>query len=106
MELGGCNIFHRAVYNIDHWYNLSLYMDSLKTPDLSAQRDYIHDDRAHYPNKLPAKPFVQSGLEPQSIIGAAVNEMLLQSHEGKIRVFPAVPEHFEAAFKLLAQGNF
>jgi alpha-L-fucosidase 2 len=93
-------------YNIDHWYNLSLYMDSLKTPDISAQRDYIYDERSHYPNKLPAKPFIQCGLEPQSIYGAAINEMLLQSNEGKIRVFPAVPDNWASTFTLLARGAF
>jgi alpha-L-fucosidase 2 len=93
-------------YNIDHWYNLSLYMDSLKTPDISAQRDYIYDERSHYPNKLPAKPFIQCGLETHSIYGAATNEMLLQSNEGKIRVFPAVPDNWATAFTLLARGAF
>ena len=93
-------------YNIDHWYNLSLYMDSLKTPDITAQRDYIYDERSHYPNKLPAKPFIQCGLEPQSIYGAAINEILLQSNEEKIRVFPAVPDNWATSFKLLARGAF
>jgi hypothetical protein len=93
-------------YNIDHWYNLSLYMDSVKKPDITTQRDYIYDERSHYPNKLPAKPFIQCGLEPLSIYGAAVNEMLLQSNEGKIRVFPAIPDNWATSFKLLARGAF
>jgi hypothetical protein len=93
-------------YNIDHWYNLSLYMDSVKTPDITTQRDYIYDERAHYPNKLPAKPFIQCGLEPLSIYGAAVNEMLLQSNEGKIRILPAIPDGWATSFKLLARGAF
>ena len=93
-------------YNIDHWYNLSLYMDSVKNPDISTQRDYIYDERAHYPNKLPAKPFIQCGLEPLSIYGAAVNEMLLQSNEDKIRIFPAIPDDWATSFKLLARGAF
>jgi len=93
-------------YNIDHWYNLSLYMDSVKRPDITTQRDYIYDERAHYPNKLPAKTFIQCGLEPLSIYGAAVNEMLLQSNEGKIRVFPAIPDDWATSFKLLARGTF
>lgn len=93
-------------YNIDHWYNLSLYMDSLKTPDITAQRDYIYDERAHYPNKLPAKPFIQCGLEPLSIYGAAVNEMLLQSNEDKIRIFPAIPDGWATGFRLLSRGAF
>ena len=33
---------------------------------------------SHYPNLLPAKPFIQSGLELLSIYGAAVNERLLK----------------------------
>jgi hypothetical protein len=93
-------------YNIDHWYNLSIYMDSLKTPDITAQRDYIFDERSHYPNKLPAKPFIQAGLETHSIYGAAINELLIQSNEGKIRLFPAVPDGWETSFTLLARGNF
>ncbi|TAD81212.1 MAG: hypothetical protein EAY75_18065 [Bacteroidetes bacterium] len=93
-------------YNIDHWYNLSSYMDSIKRPDLFAQRDYIYDERSKYPNGLPAKPFIQAGLEPQSIYGAAVNEMLLQSHEGFIRIFPSVPDGWPCSFTLLARGGF
>ena len=93
-------------YNIDHWYNLSLYMDSVKKPDITTQRDYVYDERAHYPNLLPAKPFIQCGLEPQSIYGAAVNEMLLQSNEGKIRIFPAIPDGWSTSFRLLARGAF
>ena len=93
-------------YNIDHWYNLSLYMDSVKQPDITTQRDYIYDSRAKYPKGHPAKPFIQCGLETLSIYSAATNEMLLQSNEGKIRVFPAVPEGWSPAFKLLARGAF
>lgn len=93
-------------YNIDHWYYLSLYADSLKTPDITGQRDYIYDQRAHYANTAPAKPFVQCGLEPLSIYSTAVNEMLLQSNEGKIRVFPATPDNWPSAFTLLARGAF
>jgi hypothetical protein len=93
-------------YNIDHWYNLSLYMDSVNSPDITTQRDYIYDERTHYPSGIPAKPFIQCGLETQSIYGATVNEMLLQSNENKIRVFPSVPQKWPAAFRLRARGAF
>lgn len=93
-------------YNIDHWYNLSRYMDSVAQPDITTQRDYIYDERAHYPGGHPAKPFIQCGLEPMSTIGAAVNETLLQSNEGRIRVFPAIPRGWSPAFKLRARGAF
>jgi hypothetical protein len=93
-------------YNLDHWYTLSLYKDSVKKPDITCQRDYVYDRRTHYPNGLPAKPFIQCGLEPLSIYAATVNEMLLQSNEGKIRIFPAIPDDWVVAFKLRARGAF
>ncbi|MFV0592528.1 MAG: glycosyl hydrolase family 95 catalytic domain-containing protein [Draconibacterium sp.] len=101
-------------YNLDHWFTFSLYADSLKYPEYSAMRDYIYDSRCHYDTKgnssgLPTKPFVQFGLEPMGTVGAALNEMMLQSAEGKIRVFPAVPkewENRELAFKLWAEKGF
>lgn len=93
-------------YNIDHWYNLSIYMDSVQQPDITTQRDYIYDERAKYPKGHPAKPFIQCGLEPMSIFSAAMNEMLLQSNEGKIRVFAAVPKGWAPAFTLRARGAF
>ena len=52
------------------------------------------------------KPFVQCGMETMGILGTAINEMLLQSHEGKIRVFPAIPSKFASAFTLRAEGAF
>jgi hypothetical protein len=55
---------------------------------------------------LPAKPFIQCGMEPLSIFATTINEMLLQSHENKIRVFPAAPENWPVAFNLMARGAF
>jgi alpha-L-fucosidase 2 len=48
-------------------------------------------------------------METISICGTAMQEMMLQSNEGKIRVFPAVPSGWRdatLAFKLLARGGF
>ena len=52
------------------------------------------------------QPFAHMGLEAGSILEATINEMLLQSHRGKIRVFPAVPDDWASRFKLHAQGGF
>lgn len=99
-------------YNLDHWFLLSPYAQKVDSADLIAQRDYIFDLRVKY-NKpgtgnsgLWSHPFVQCGMETLGIFGTAVNEMLMQSHEGKIRIFPATPSHWDTAFTLLAQGAF
>ena len=101
-------------YNIDHWYWFSRYADSLKSPEYSAMRDYVYDNRVRYDTRgnlsgMPAYPFIQFGLEPMGSLGAALNEMLLQSVEGKIRLFPALPEVWkseELAFDLHAENGF
>jgi hypothetical protein len=47
------------------------------------------------------------GLDSSCILAAAVNEMLIQSYDGIIRVFPAVPEEWTAKFYTLrAVGGF
>lgn len=99
-------------YNIDHWYLLSPYSDQLKNPELEAQRDYVYDRRSRYESKnagtsgLYTYPFIQCGLEPMGIIGATLNEMLIQSHENKIRIFPAIPDKGFYAFKLRTRDAF
>ena len=55
---------------------------------------------------LLRQPFAHMALEPGSILEATINEMLLQSHRGKIRVFPAVPNDWASRFKLHARGGF
>lgn len=99
-------------YNIDHWYLLSRYADSIHTADVTCQRDYIYDKRIHYNTSasgnsgLPTVPFVQCGMEPLSNMSTALSEMLIQSHEKKIRVFPAVTDDWEGAFVLRSRGAF
>ena len=60
--------------------------------------------------KIRSKPFFQMGMEPISNYATTVNEMLLQSNEGKIRVFPAIPSNWkdstDVAFTLRARGAF
>lgn len=44
--------------------------------------------------------------EAMPIVSTAIDEMLLQSHEGIIRLCPAVPDDWDLAFTLLARGGF
>ncbi|NCB09783.1 MAG: hypothetical protein EOM73_16690 [Bacteroidia bacterium] len=46
------------------------------------------------------------GLEAGSVLETAIDEMLLQSYNGKIRVFPAIPKKWSGTFKLHAIGGF
>lgn len=103
-------------YNIDHWDYLSRYAGKVQNGRMMAQRDYITDRAAKYKNigvagakrriDAPTQPFVQCGLETLSILAAAVNEMLLQSWDGTLRVFPATPAEWPTAFSLRAAGGF
>jgi len=45
-------------------------------------------------------------LEGSGVMATGTNEMLLQSYDGTIRVFPAVPERWSARFILRAAGSF
>ena len=56
--------------------------------------------------KLPKHPFATFYTEPQGMLQAAINEMLLQSHQEWIRVFPALPKGKTARFDLAARGGF
>jgi alpha-L-fucosidase 2 len=60
--------------------------------------------RATFP--FPTWPFRHFDNEAMPIVSAAINEMLLQSHDGVIRVAPAVPEAWTVRFKLAARGGF
>jgi hypothetical protein len=95
-------------YNIDHWCNLSRYIDKVDSAKLLTQRDYIFDTRATYNSKtgnsgLWAQPFIQCGMETLGVYGTAVNEMLMQCQENKIRIFPATPSHWESAFTFVGK---
>ena len=45
-------------------------------------------------------------LEASGTLATAVEEMLLQSFDGVIRICPALPAGWDATFKLLARGGF
>ena len=55
---------------------------------------------------FPCRAHTHFGLEPGAILQTTVNEMLLQSYDGSIRLAPAVPKEWGGAFVLWAQGGF
>lgn len=55
---------------------------------------------------FPMWPFRHMSMESMSVFATAVNESLLQSHEGFIRVVPAFPANKCCKFTLHATGGF
>lgn len=51
-------------------------------------------------------PFRHMGMEAMSCFAAGMNEVLLQSHDGVIRVAPAAAKDQKARFTLHAEGGF
>ncbi len=63
------------------------------------------DDQApRFP--FPTWPFRHFDNETMPIVACAINEMLLQSYDGTIRVFPSVPSAWNVRFDLAAAGGF
>ena len=56
--------------------------------------------------EFPAYPFRHMGMESMSVLAAAMNESMLQSHEAAIRVFPAIAPGQFVRFTLHARGGF
>ena len=55
---------------------------------------------------LPMWPFRHMSMESMSVLATAMNESLLQSYDGTIRVFPAFPDNKSGRFMLHAEGGF
>jgi alpha-L-fucosidase 2 len=67
-------------------------------------RDAANPDAPKFP--LPMWPFRHMSMESMSVLATAMNESLLQSYEGIIRVFPAFPDNRSGRFTLHALGGF
>ena len=85
-----------------HWsHNYQREQDNRWGQSLVSDAD---DSKRKFP--FPTWPFRHSSFEPSGIAASAINEMLLQSHDGTIRVGPAVPPTWNVQFDLVAQGGF
>lgn len=58
--------------------------------------------------KFPLRmwPFRHMSMESMSVLATAMNESLLQSYDGILRVFPAFPDDKDGRFTLHAEGGF
>ena len=55
---------------------------------------------------FPMWPFRHMGMESMSVLACAMNEALLQSYGGVLRIAPAAPASGQAHFTLHAEGGF
>ncbi|MCE7987047.1 MAG: hypothetical protein DYG89_38230 [Caldilinea sp. CFX5] len=67
-------------------------------------RDTAQPDGPRFP--FPMWPFRHMGMESMSVLACALNESLLQSYDGVLRVAPATPTQGQARFTLHAVGGF
>jgi hypothetical protein len=75
--------------------------------DMSQPFPLIDGARAKQRARLPGWWFDFPDLELGGVLMTTINEILLQSHDGVIRVFPALPPEWrDASFQLRAVGAF
>ena len=85
------------------------YTDSVPYHERHAHSDVsMVENGVRSKEKYPCEEwdFRHFGLECSSVLAAARNETLLQSHDGVIRLFPALKPGASARFTLHAQGGF
>jgi hypothetical protein len=63
---------------------------------------WTSNDSSVFPGGLSSTPFLDAGGNS----AAALQEILLQSHDGTIRIAPAVAATWSGAFRLRAEGGF
>ncbi len=103
-------------FNQGHWTQYSRRTGKRE----EIQRDYLYDRACRYQNvkvknskgivthvmDTPMPPFIQPGFESMANFAAGLQEMLFQSYDRVLRVFPAYPGSWEGAFLLRGVGGF
>jgi|WetSurMetagenome_2_1015567.scaffolds.fasta_scaffold01323_3 alpha-L-fucosidase 2 len=67
-------------------------------------RDVAFPDGERFP--LPMWPFRHMSMESMSVLATAINESMLQSYNGTLRVFPAFSASKTGRFTLHSEGGF
>jgi len=67
---------------------------------------FPREERDHRRLPMPMWPFRHMTMEPMSVLSCAMNEALLQSYDGVLRIAPAATSDTSARFTLHAVGGF
>lgn len=78
----------------------------LGTDETCTQWEELHEKSKGIRTAIPSQWFLHAYFEGAGNLTAGMNEMMLQSHEGVIRIFPALPNGKTAMFTLTAEGGF
>jgi len=81
------------------------YMARVIMPEDSTDWEKVHEKSEGYRVPIDSDDFIHCYFEAHGEIFMAVNEMLLQSHDGIIFVFPSTPELYSGTFSLKAEGG-
>lgn len=111
-----CRTFERRIASLGNGWSMdALWAARLGRPEacalLAQHAQQFHryryggwtsNDSQVFPGRLSACPFLDAG----GLSAAALQEVLLQSHGGLIRILPAVANDWSGAFRLRAEGGF
>ena len=77
-----------------------------KDAELFFRTNIVKDVASEDKIPFPMWPFRHMSMESMSVLTTAMNESLLQSYDGILRVFPAFPANRNGRFTLHATGGF
>jgi len=90
------------------WGHWGLEGEINKDAEWFFRTNMVRDVAAPKAEKIPLSmwPFRHMSMESMSVLATAMNESLLQSYDGTLRVFPAFPDNKSGRFTLHAEGGF
>lgn len=88
------------------WGHWGLEGEVNKDAEWFFRTNTVRDVKSKEKFPLPMWPFRHQSMESMSVFATAINESLLQSYDGTIRVFPAFPSNRDGRFTLHAEGGF
>ncbi|HPT33004.1 MAG TPA: hypothetical protein PLW67_14240, partial [Prolixibacteraceae bacterium] len=88
------------------WGHWGLEGEINKDAEWFFRTNTVNDVKTKEKFPLPMWPFRHMSMESMSVLATAINESLLQSYDGILRVFPAFPADRNGRFTLHAEGGF
>jgi alpha-L-fucosidase 2 len=90
------------------WGHIGVEKEVKKDAELFFRTNLVKDVASSKMERFPFPmwPFRHMSMESMSVLATAMNESLLQSYDGILRIFPAFPVNRNGRFTLHATGGF